>query len=214
MNDSVATAAAAAAAAQESSPTHRIGVGSTTIHVKKRGLMGCHMDLGYDHPIRGVYTQLLHGESFEPMQVPQPTLRPDGGSSSAAAAPAATFNTSTQWTSHCGATLAYTKHKPFNGEQSLRLTTAVGADAAGGGATNRGFWSEGLALKVTMMLLLVLLLFVLLVLLLLLLLVLLLLLTPGAEGERAILWLPVRARPHGGHADGFPGRPHLRQTLY
>ena len=36
---------------------------------------GCHTDLGYSHQERGIYSQLLHGESFELMM--EPVLGPD-----------------------------------------------------------------------------------------------------------------------------------------
>lgn len=49
-----------------------IVIGHDTQHVKQRGLMGCHIDLGYAHESRGVYAQLLHGESMESMALPKP----------------------------------------------------------------------------------------------------------------------------------------------
>ena len=34
-------------------------------HQVRRGMLGCHTDLGYDHQIYGFYAQRLYGESFE-----------------------------------------------------------------------------------------------------------------------------------------------------
>jgi len=50
-----------------------IHVGNQVTHTKQRGLQGCHVDLGYSHESRGLYSQMLHGESMEYMNVPQPT---------------------------------------------------------------------------------------------------------------------------------------------
>ena len=38
---------------------------STVTHTKQPGLMGCHVDLGFARQQRGIYSQLLYGESFE-----------------------------------------------------------------------------------------------------------------------------------------------------
>ena len=48
---------------------------------------GCHTDLGYSHQQRGIFAQLLHGESFENFSVPQLRGGPDSGAAAAPAPP-------------------------------------------------------------------------------------------------------------------------------
>jgi hypothetical protein len=98
---------------------------------------GCHTDLGYSHQERGIFSQLLHGESFELMLEPAVP---------GAMEPAPTPNT-TQWMHRTipPASSGLTANAPLNG----LLAATLSVDAAGSQASvvNRGFWQEGLALQ-------------------------------------------------------------------
>ena len=74
---SLASAGVARIVVDTSRSTHRIG-----------WTHGCHTDLGYSHQERGIFSQLLHGESFENMSLPDigPDRHSDGALPVAAAA--------------------------------------------------------------------------------------------------------------------------------
>jgi hypothetical protein len=100
---------------------------------------GCHTDLGYSHQERGIYSQLLHGESFELMM--EPVLNPD-------AIKATPGSNTTQWAHRAtGATArsGLTSDAPLNG--LLAATLSVATDGEQAAVVNRGFWQEGLSLQ-------------------------------------------------------------------
>ena len=108
--------AAATIAVDATKPTHEVN----------RLYMGCHSDSGFGHQVRGFYSNLLSGESFEP----EPsvtwgqTLLP----------PSANANVTLEG-----------KGAGMHGQTALRLSYRSGSGLAG--LANRGFRNEGLSLE-------------------------------------------------------------------
>ena len=116
--------------------TIRVDPGSVTHRISWSH--GCHTDLGYSHQERGIYAQLLHGESFESM--PEPALQEEPARHPPL--------TTTQWAHRAsgGGKSGLTSSAPIlNGEQAALLTAAAADDTAA--VVNRGFWQEGLSLQ-------------------------------------------------------------------
>lgn len=88
--------------------------------------MGCHSDSGFTHQVKGFYSQLIFGESFE----------------GAPGAPNTWPNPVTSGSAQGSATL---DGDPFHGRQSLKVQFQSGVGVVG--LANRGLGNEGLFLE-------------------------------------------------------------------
>ena len=109
------------------------------LQVKGDRMMGCHTDLGYSNQIRGFYSQLLYGESFENYTGQGPEKQYAGN----------------MWLPIGKGSFSLTTDAPLHGLVAQRITAATAdatADAtaitatATAGVVNRGYNQEGLSL--------------------------------------------------------------------
>ena len=98
--------------------------------------LGCHMDLGFAHPARGIYAQLLYGESFEFGHNSTWSYQPEHGGRTDIE-PAALSGII--W--NLNGSASFDKQFAHHGYVSLH------AKADGDGASNRGMGNEGLSLE-------------------------------------------------------------------
>jgi hypothetical protein len=100
---------------------------------------GCHTDLGYSHQQRGIFAQLLHGESFENFSVPQLRGGPDSGAAAVATAGAGTDDVTAD------ACLGHTCSSCFGkGDELVKIpniSTAAGCCAACAQYTGCNVWT-------------------------------------------------------------------------
>ena len=97
---------------------------------------GCHMDLGFAHPARGLYAQMLYGESFEFGHNSTWSYQPEHGGRTD---PDAAALSGIIWNKNGSAS--------FDMEYAHHGYVSLHAAKAGDGASNRGMGNEGLFLE-------------------------------------------------------------------